>query len=298
MAPLTSLFSVLSRTRDSLSKALNSLRAPYEKLGSLDELEASLLSSDIGMETAEAVLEIAKRSKSGHAIDEIIDLLIGILESVDSGPITHIDAGPKVILIVGVNGTGKTTSAAKLAGLMKTDEPALLIGADTYRAAAVEQLRIWAQRVDVRLVSNEASKDPSAVLFDGMSSAIAQKVNNVIVDTAGRLHTYDHLMEELSKMNRVLKEHFPQFNTKSLITIDASLGQNSLFQAKSFAKHVDLDGAILTKMDGTAKGGIVFALVKELSLPVRYIGIGEDIQDIEPFDAEKFVHSLVGSAND
>lgn len=294
MAPLTSLFSALSRTRDSLSNALKSLSGSSKKAQPLNDLEASLLSSDMGMETAETVLELAEKSKSENIIPDISHFLIETLKSVDSGPISSGDTGPKVILVVGVNGTGKTTSAAKLAGLMKKDNSVLLIGADTYRAAAAEQLRVWANRVDVRLVSNEASKDPSAVLFDGMTSAAAQNDDTVIVDTAGRLHTYDHLMDELSKMHRVLKDHFPQFAAKSLITIDASLGQNSLFQAKAFAEHVDLDGAILTKMDGTAKGGIAFPLVKELSLPIRYIGTGEDVSDMAPFNPEKYVQSLLG----
>lgn len=294
MTPLTSLFSALSRTRDSLSNALKSLTGSSKNSRSLDDLEASLLFSDMGMDTAETVLALAEKSNNKDIASEISDFLISTLQSIDSGPYEEKLTEPTVLLIVGVNGTGKTTSAAKLAGFMKSRNSVLLIGADTYRAAAAEQLRIWAQRADVKLVSNEASKDPSAVLFDGMTSAAAHKADVVIVDTAGRLHTYDHLMEELSKMNRVLKEHFPQFVTKSLITIDASLGQNSLFQAKAFSEHVHLDGAILTKMDGTAKGGIAFPLVKELSIPIRYIGMGEDLNDLAPFDPVSYVHSLLG----
>ncbi len=298
MTPLTSLFSALSRTRDSLSNALKSLTGTAKNVQSLDALEASLLFSDMGMDTAEAVLALAEKSNTKDVVSGISDFLIGTLQSIDSGPFSEKFRQTTVILIVGVNGTGKTTSAAKLAGFMKRDNSVLLVGADTYRAAAAEQLRVWAKRADVKLISNEASKDPSAVLFDGMASAVAHKADVVIVDTAGRLHTYNHLMDELSKMNRVLTEHYPQFIPKSLITIDASLGQNSLFQAKAFSEHVHLDGAILTKMDGTAKGGIAFPLVRELSIPIRYIGTGEDLNDLAPFDPVNYVHSLLGIHNE
>ena len=294
MTPLTSLFSALSRTRDSLSKALKSFTNKSADLGSMDALEASLLLSDMGIDTTEEILALTEKTNSENLIQVVSDYLIDILQTIESSPLPNDDLPPTVLLIVGVNGTGKTTSAAKLARFFKPHKNVLLVGADTYRAAAAEQLRVWANRADIRLVSNEASKDPSAIIFDGLTSAVANNSNMVIVDTAGRLHTYNHFMVELSKMNRVLDEHFPQFSKKSLITIDASLGQNSLHQAKVFSDHVDLDGAILTKMDGTAKGGIAFPLVRELSLPIRYVGTGEDLNDIEPFSGETYVKSILG----
>ena len=201
-------------------------------------------------------------------------------------------------MVVGVNGTGKTTTVAKLAKLYKDmGNSVTLIAADTYRAAAVEQLRIWSNRAGVELVCNEDAKEPSAVLFDGLKSAKSDDSDVVIVDTAGRLHTYKNLMGELEKMHRISRDRFPEFFIKNIITIDSLLGQNSIVQAKEFNSHVPLDGAILTKLDGTAKGGIIFSLYKELGIPVQYIGIGEELSDLELFDPEKYVNGLIGKNN-
>jgi fused signal recognition particle receptor len=203
-----------------------------------------------------------------------------------------------VIMVVGVNGTGKTTSAAKLAKLYKDlGNDVTLVAADTYRAAAVEQLRIWSNRANTRLVCNEKATEPSAVLFDGLTSALSNNSDIVIVDTAGRLHTYDNLMSELEKMHRISTKRFPQFIVKNIITIDSLLGQNSIVQAEQFNNHVPLDGAILTKLDGTAKGGIVFSLYKKLKIPVQYIGVGEELSDLEMFDPMKYVDGLFGIKN-
>ena len=202
-------------------------------------------------------------------------------------------------MMVGVNGTGKTTSAAKLARIYRDQgKRVLLIAADTYRAAAIDQLKVWSKRADVRLVCNEKTKEPSAILFDGLTSARSSECEIVIVDTAGRLHTYENLMNELEKMHRIIENRFSEFVVKNLITIDSLLGQNSIVQAKEFNRHVPLDGAILTKLDGTAKGGIVFPLYKDLGIPVQYIGIGEDIRDIEPFDPENYLDGLFGKEID
>ena len=198
-------------------------------------------------------------------------------------------------MVVGVNGTGKTTTAAKLAHYYKSlDKKVLLIGADTYRVAAVEQLKIWANRLDVKIIYNEQARQPSGVLFDGLSAAQNQSVDMVIIDTAGRLHTYKNLMRELEKMYLVAESRFPNFNIHSLITLDASVGQNSLIQAREFSDYVQMDGAILTKMDGTAKGGIIFPLYKELGIPVKFIGVGEDLDDLYVFNRQEYIQGLLG----
>jgi len=194
-----------------------------------------------------------------------------------------------------VNGSGKTTTAAKLAQVYKNiGQTVTLIAADTYRAAAVDQLKIWGNRVGCHLVCNDKTSEPTSILFDGLVSAKSNNSNVIIVDTAGRLHTYSNLMEELAKMYRVVENRFPEFDIKSIIIMDASLGQNSVIQAKEFGKHVKLDGAILTKLDGTARGGIVFPLFQELKIPVQFIGVGEDLGDLEFFDPQNYVDGLLG----
>lgn len=205
------------------------------------------------------------------------------------------ESDPAVVFIVGVNGTGKTTSAAKLAHLLKSDGIAvMLVGADTYRAAAVEQLKQWCSAIDVPLVCNESARDPSSVIYDGLEAASARDAATVIIDTAGRLHTYRNLMSEVEKMYRIATTRFRKFSTVTYITLDANVGQNSLTQARKFNEHIPLDGVILTKMDGTAKGGIVFPIYCELGIPVRYIGVGETLDDLIEFNAEEYVASLLG----
>ena len=208
---------------------------------------------------------------------------------------TILDTKPVVVMVVGVNGTGKTTSVAKLAKMYKDmGNFVTLVAADTYRAAAVEQLKVWSKRANVDLVCNENSSEPSSVLFDGLSVSKKNNSDIIIVDTAGRLHTYKNLMSELEKMHRITMKRFPEFSIKNIITIDSLLGQNSIVQAKEFNKHVPIDGAILTKLDGTAKGGIIFSLHKEIGIPVQFICIGEELSDIEAFDPEKYVNGLIG----
>ncbi|MBH10132.1 MAG: signal recognition particle-docking protein FtsY [Candidatus Marinimicrobia bacterium] len=203
---------------------------------------------------------------------------------------------PTVVLMVGVNGAGKTTSAAKIASFYRSmQQKVMLVGADTYRAAAVDQLKIWASRAGCDLVCNDQTNEPGSVLFDGLQSALSKDMDLVIVDTAGRLHTYDHLMAELEKMFQVIKKRFPMFKVHNLIAIDASLGQNSIIQAQEFNKHISLEGAVLTKLDGTARGGIVFSLYKQLNIPVKFIGFGEELSDLEPFDPVVYVQGLLGN---
>jgi fused signal recognition particle receptor len=263
----------------------------------LEELEDTLISADMGFATVEAVLGVVEKNHKKGFINKVESYLVSELE--DRNEIELANQKSVVLMVVGVNGTGKTTSAAKLANYYKSlGKKVLLVGADTYRAAAAEQLKIWANRVDVNIVCNEKSQQPSAVLFDGLTAAQSQGVDITIVDTAGRLHTYKNLMAELEKMYRVVESRFPEYEIHSLITLDASLGQNSLIQAREFANTVQVDGAVLTKMDGTAKGGIVFPLFKELNIPVKFIGVGEDLDDLIVFNRNEYVQGLLGTGED
>ncbi len=289
---LSKLFKALSRSRSSIADAFNKLAGKRVTPESLETLEEQLLSADLGYITVESILDVVERHSKSDFIQKVNEHLVNLLPG-KFNPIPF--ENPTILLVVGVNGTGKTTTAAKLAHLYKKmGQTVTLIAADTYRAAAVDQLKIWGNRVGCNLVCNEKTAEPTSVLFDGLESARANKSDVVIVDTAGRLHTYSNLMAELAKMYRVAENRFPEFTLRSLIVMDASLGQNSIIQAKEFGKHVKLDGAILTKLDGTARGGIVFPLFQELGIPVEFIGIGEDLDDLEHFDPNAYVDGLLG----
>ncbi len=289
---LSRLFKALSLSRNAIGDAFKRLAGKNVTPESLKEMQEQLLASDMGYETVESIMDVVERHGRDYFLEKVRNLLISTL------PNRHVPekvSNPIIFLIVGVNGTGKTTTSAKLAHLRQSmGEKVTLVAADTYRAAGVEQLKIWANRVGCHLVCNEKSNEPTAVLFDGLQSAKANESDVVIVDTAGRLHTYANLMAELEKSYRVIQNRFPEFDMNAVITMDASLGQNSVIQAKEFGKHVRLDSAVLTKMDGTARGGIVFPLYKELGIPVEYIGVGEDLTDLEPFDPEEYVNGLLG----
>ena len=293
---LSKLFSALERTRTSILHAFKNLSADKMSVDAIEGVEKQLLLADVGLGTVDSIIDILRKFSGNNYSNKIRSYLLTQLPEKYLG--IH-DQLPIVFMMVGVNGTGKTTSAAKLARAYRDQgKKVLLIAADTYRAAAIDQLKIWSKRADVRLVCNEKTKEPSAVLFDGLMVAKSSASEIIIVDTAGRLHTYDNLMHELEKMHRIITNRFPEFLVKNLITIDALLGQNSLVQAKEFNRHVPLDGAILTKLDGTAKGGIIFPLYNELNIPVRYIGIGEDISDIELFDPDNYLDGLLGKELD
>ena len=293
---LSKLFSALENTRSSLLNAFNSLNAEKISDDDIDRFEEQLLLADIGLDTVDRITDILRKFSKDNYSDRIREYLLTQLPHKYSAIQQKL---PVVIMMVGVNGTGKTTSAAKLARIYRDQgKRVLLIAADTYRAAAIDQIKVWSKRADVRLVCNEKKKEPSAILFDGLTSARSSECEIVIVDTAGRLHTYENLMSELEKMHRIIENRFSEFFVKNLITIDSLLGQNSIVQAKEFNRHVPLDGAILTKLDGTAKGGIVFPLYKDLGIPVQYISIGEDIMDIEPFDPENYLDGLFGKEID
>ena len=290
---LSKLFNALENTRSSIRNAFNNLKSDNLSDEDIDSFEEQLLLADIGFDTVDSIISILRKLTKDSYSDRIREYLLNELPEKYS--IIDCDS-PIVIMMVGVNGTGKTTSAAKIARLYRDKgKKVLLIAADTYRAAAIDQLKIWSKRADVRLVCNDKTKEPSAVLFDGLSSARSDDCEIVIVDTAGRLHTYDNLMSELEKMHRIIENRFPEFLVKNLIAIDSLLGQNSVVQAKEFNRHLPLEGAVLTKLDGTAKGGIIFPLYKELCIPVQFIGVGEELTDIELFDPGIYLDGLLGN---
>ena len=293
MAFLGKLFSALKHTRSSISDALEMLTGQKISPETLEELENCLVGADLGVQTVDEILGIIQKNIQSDFYTHVEDYLVSILP--DSPGLQGRSDSLFVIMVVGVNGTGKTTTVAKLANYyLGQGKKVLLVGCDTYRAAGVEQLAIWANRLNIRLVCNEKSQEPSAVLYDGMTAGKALGSEIIIVDTAGRLHTNKNLMQELAKMERVVKNKFSHYDLSSLNTIDASIGQNSFIQAKEFSDYIKLDGAILTKMDGTAKGGIIFSLYRGLGIPVQFIGIGEDLSDFLSFNREDYVKNLFG----
>lgn len=295
----------LQRTRRGLFGRIGGLfeRADFDD-SLWDELEEILVASDTGLATTEAVLAAVRTRtreegvKQSLRVREILrEELIEVLEAPRDRPLAWLaPAAPErtVILVVGVNGAGKTTSIAKLAHAFKRDGAVVVLGAaDTFRAAAIDQLRIWAERVGVRMIGHQPGSDPGAVVFDTLSAAERDGADFVIVDTAGRLHTKTNLMEELKKINRIIQRTIPDGPHETILVLDATTGQNGLSQARTFAEAVGVTGIVLAKLDGTAKGGIAFAIAHDLDIPVRFIGTGEKIDDLAPFDAREFVDSLL-----
>ncbi len=269
----------------------------------LDEIEEILVTSDIGYDVALNIIEeTRKRLKSEkdrssvNIIEIIKNELTGILEKYDDGKNDSVEIEkfkPYVILIVGVNGAGKTTTIGKLAYNFKKSNLNVMIGsADTFRAAANEQLEVWAKRAGVEIIQKEPGSDPSSVVFDTLTQAKKQNVDVVLVDTAGRLHTKTNLMEELGKIKRVMSKVIDYAPNEIYLVVDGNTGQNALIQAKEFSKYTDLTGLIITKLDGTAKGGVVFQIINEHKIPIKYIGVGEGIDDLQNFDAREFVNAL------
>ncbi len=292
------LFGALKKTKDNFSGKLRALFSK-NKLGNefYEELEEILISSDVSYSTATEVVERVKaQAIEGKLKDEeyvtglLRDILVDILEESEVEPPQY----PCVIMLVGVNGVGKTTTVGKLAHyFLARGKTVTVAAADTFRAAASEQLSVWAERAKVRIVKHEEGSDPSAVIFDAVSSAKAKGTDVVIVDTAGRLHVKENLMNELRKMDRVVTREFPQADFLKLLVLDATTGQNAVNQARVFDEAVELDGIVLTKLDGTAKGGFVFSLSEELSLPVIFAGVGEKMEDLEAFDSKAFVEAIL-----
>ncbi|MFL3027317.1 MAG: signal recognition particle-docking protein FtsY [Candidatus Neomarinimicrobiota bacterium] len=286
---ISKLFNSLEKTRRSIAESFNILQKNKVSIETLDNLETTLLSADIGNDTTTEIINLIKNSSGDNYIQYVKEYMLSVLESnkIEMQPL------PFIKLIVGVNGTGKTTTAAKLAHhykLMGND--VVLVAADTYRAAALDQLEVWSNRIDVRLISNQSAKDPSSVIYDGLNASNSEGSQIVIIDTAGRLHNNKNLMLELEKMKRIILENFKNYSLGTIVTIDSTLGQNSLHQAKAFLSYININSAVLTKMDGTAKGGIVFGLSKELNIPIEFLGVGENIEDLEKFDYNNYINSL------
>jgi fused signal recognition particle receptor len=290
----------VTRTRESLSERIEDIVSFRKEIDreTLDDLEATLIAADLGTATTHEVLEKLRAQADRKQIGDVAELkrllkqeLLAILNTAVA-PATDAEP-PEVILVVGVNGTGKTTTIGKLANLLGSEgKSVLLCAADTFRAAAIEQLEIWGERTHTEVIKTKPGGDPSAVLFDALQSAKARNTDFVIVDTAGRLHTKSNLMAELEKMKRTAERIIPGAPHEVLLVMDATTGQNGLQQARQFTQSAGVTGIVLTKLDGTAKGGVVVAITRELKLPVRYVGVGEKQGDLLPFDAEAFVNSL------
>jgi fused signal recognition particle receptor len=293
----------LSKTKKSLLGKITEVVGLSKKIDQelLDKLEEVLLKGDVGVQATEMIIQDLKNRVMEEKIEEpqkIIDIMKNeifkiLQESQASTKISSQGNNPLIIMIVGVNGTGKTTSIAKLAKLYSDQGKKVMVAAcDTFRAAALEQLSIWAQRAGVDIVKGQPNQDPASVAFDAVKSALAKKTDVVIVDTAGRLHTKSNLMEELKKIKRVMGKSLGGAPREVFLVLDATTGQNGISQAKMFDEAVGLTGIILAKLDGTAKGGIVIAIANELKIPVRYVGLGEKIDDLEEFDPKDFVEAL------
>lgn len=264
----------------------------------LDELEMILLSADVGAKTTEKLIEAvrqAARKKEIKGTEDVVPFLKKYLTQMltEEGQRTHISGTPTVILVVGVNGVGKTTTIGKLANYFHLlNYKVMIAAADTFRAAASEQLEIWGKRAGCDVIKHAEGADPAAVVFDAMKAAIARKADILFIDTAGRLHNKANLMNELEKIHRVIKREIPEAPHETFLVLDATTGQNAITQAKVFTETANVTGVVLTKLDGTAKGGVVIAIREELGLPVKWIGVGEGIMDFRPFEPEKFVDAL------
>jgi len=298
---LERLKSGVEKTRAGLVSRLEDALAGKKEIDAdlLGELEYTLISADIGVRTTNEILERIRQQVDRKQVGDAAELrglirqhLLEILQSTER-PVAHVDEPPAVVMVVGVNGAGKTTSIGKLANRYKAEgRSVLLCAADTFRAAAIEQLEIWGERTATEVIRQQPGADPSAVLFDALQAARARKSDYVIVDTAGRLQTKVNLMAELEKMRRTAGRVIPGAPHEVLLVLDATTGQNGLEQARRFTETSGVTGVVLAKLDGTAKGGVVVAIARELNLPIRYVGIGEKADDLLPFDPEKFIASL------
>jgi fused signal recognition particle receptor len=289
----------LDRTRKAgFGRIASFLGATEIKVDTWDDLEAMLIQADLGVETTASVIANLKQKVTDEGLTQSEELtqalkeeLLSRLTPAEPLPLDH---QPTVILLVGVNGSGKTTTAAKLGKLFSNDgKKVLLVAADTYRAAAIDQLQVWAERLNLPIIAGQPDSDPGAVAFDGIQSALARKFDVVLVDTAGRLHTRYNLMEELKKVYRVTGKALDGAPHSVLIVLDATTGQNALLQAKAFQAAVNVNGVILTKLDSSAHGGMAFAIQKDLALPIYYAGLGEKPEDLQPFDREAFVDGIL-----
>jgi len=292
----------VTRTRERLSARIEDVVSIGKEIdrSTLDDLEATLIGADLGTVTTNEILEHLRRKADRKQIHDVAELkrllkeeLLEILSRADARPMQFAASGPSVVLIVGVNGTGKTTSIGKLAHYFKSQSKSVLLcAADTFRAAAIEQLEIWSRRSSTDLIKTKPGGDPAAVLYDALQAALARKSDFVLVDTAGRLHTKTGLMAELEKMTRTAQRIIAGAPHETWLVMDATTGQNGLQQARQFTQAAGVTGIVLTKLDGTAKGGVVVAISRELGLPVRFVGVGEKVDDLLPFDPKEFVESM------
>lgn len=298
-----------SKLRESLSKTKNSINDKIENVMKtfssvdddlFDELEEALITADLGVNTSMDIIEKLRDAAAEKHIKNSVDLkaeLAAILERIlTEGSSSKLDIRglPAVVMVIGVNGVGKTTSIGKLAAMYKKQGKNVVIAAaDTFRAAAIEQLEIWAERADVRIIKQQEGSDPAAVIYDAINACKGKYVDVLLCDTAGRLHNKKNLMQELKKIYKILDRELPMSGKEVLLVLDATTGQNAVMQAKEFKEAADITGIILTKLDGTAKGGITFAIKNEYDIPVKLVGVGEGIDDIEPFDAKEFVGGII-----
>jgi fused signal recognition particle receptor len=299
MAFFEKLKNSLKKTKDAIFGQVDTLLKSFVKVDEalLDELEELLIMADTGAPTAAEIIERLRgrirdeHINDGNRVKEVLkDILV---EMIGEGEPLNIDTVPSVILVIGVNGVGKTTSVAKIAGLLKNSgKRVILAAADTFRAAAIDQLQIWSERVGVELIKHTEGSDPAAVVYDAVSAAKSRKADVLIVDTAGRLHNKKNLMDELAKINRVISRELPASSRETLLILDATTGQNAVNQAKEFMHAAEITGIVMTKLDGTAKGGIIFSIKKELNIPVKFICVGEKADDLERFNARDFVNAL------
>ena len=291
----------LDKTKQTLNEKINDVFANFRKVDEdlLDELEEALIMSDIGIETSTKIIdELRTRIKKENIQDEeavrrvLKEEMIKLLDVGDTA--LNLATVPSVILVVGVNGVGKTTSIGKIANnLKKSGKKVVIAAADTFRAAAVEQIEIWAQRTDCELVKKPEGSDPASVVFDAIQVAKEQQADVLICDTAGRLHNKKNLMDELAKINKVINRELPDSSKEVLLVLDGTTGQNGIMQVKAFKETTDITGIVLTKLDGTAKGGVVVGIVAENKIPVKFIGVGEGVDDMEKFNAEDFVSAII-----
>lgn len=292
----------LKKTRDVFSGAVSGIVSSFTKIDDelFEELEETLVLADTGMPTASKICEkLRERVKQERVTDpaQIKQLLQAVIcETLEMDNSLHLNTKPSLVLVIGVNGVGKTTTIGKLANRLKSEGKSVILGAaDTFRAAAAEQLGIWADRVQVPIVRHHEGSDPAAVVFDTIAAAKAKKSDVIIVDTAGRLHNKKNLMEELAKITRVARRELPDCDMEVLLVLDATTGQNAVNQAREFQHAAQITGIVLTKLDGTARGGVVLAIHDELGVPVKLIGVGEQMDDLQDFSAEDFAAAMLGA---
>ena len=299
MAFLDKLKAGLNKTKDALFGGVDNILKAFVRVDEdlLDELEELLICADVGVGATEDIIdELRERIKDGRLKEkeQVVSTLQEILaDMIGEGQPLCLDTTPSVVLVIGVNGAGKTTSIGKIANnLRESGKKVVVAAADTFRAAAIDQLGVWCERAGVDMIRQEEGSDPAAVVFDAVNYAKSKKADVLLVDTAGRLHNKKNLMNELAKINRVIERELPDASRENLLVLDATTGQNAVMQAKEFRQAAELSGLILTKLDGTAKGGIVLSIKKELNVPVKFIGVGEKIDDMQPFDSKEFVSAL------